>query len=297
MNERERALAEELLKDLPGGVAIYEEWIQLPESQARVDAKYGPDYTVEQAISVMLRKRRVQINTRSVSGGSRSYKPPKDEEPEPVRIQIDPEEFKRLQQEKVNRYLTHYDKIAPNDLSVIQDLASVEVEQEKLHELQRETIISGDVVGAGRVAYSLKLMSDQARALQRHLHIDRLSREREAERQTEADKVLGVIDEAGAWVEQHGFLLDHLGCQPKGVIGKSDIRFGVLLWDFREIPFTLTWTCPRCGETVTFTHTPSEEDLKAIEPEWVNWEEEDYQVKEQALRGAQEEEEDEEDDG
>ena len=297
-SEADWYIAEKQMGDVP--VAVFKDWLELPESISRVEQEYGEDWTLLDALKVMWPKPRAPKLTYSygkkkaagLSGAKRSYKPPKDEEDETVALAITPEEFEARCQERVEKYTQFYMNIAPNDAAVINDLAAVEVEQEVLHGMMRDAMMNGRVTTANRIGYTLKGMSEQAGHLQKVLHIDRLTREREAERMSDADEVIAVIDDAGDWMEKHGLKLVHEGCSPETVMGESRILFGIMLWDFMEVGVKIEWICPRCNQPVVFEHIPSAEELaETTEPEWVEAEEEEFRTKEVQVQREKEEEE------
>ncbi len=303
--EHEWAELESHLAKLGNGItrAIFEEWLKLDETQKTLVEKYGENYSLWQALSHMVKP---PVRTRAGNltfeqgtkkrrsrglGGDRSYKADDEGEPESG----DPggglpeEEFNRRVQQRMDDYLLAYKDVAPNDMASLRDLCLIEVNIELLNGLVAREYGKGEPDGSkiGRYLYALKGASEQHRALQRSLHIDRATREREAAKASDVDEVMQVIDAAGEYVEEQGIPLVHYGCTIAGAQGKSDIQFGFMLWVFRELPVDVVWLCPRCGQQVTVHHTPTAEDLRAAaEPAWVGEEEAHYRANEEKLRGG-----------
>ncbi len=307
--EHEWAELESHLAKLGNGItrAIFEEWLNLGETQAALAEKYGENYSVWQALSYMVtpptRTRASKLlyekGTRGRKdrglGGDRSYRPGKsedgasDDDGDPGGG-LPEEEFNRRVQERLDDYLLAYKDVAPNDMASLRDLCLIEVNIELLNGLvaREYSKASPDGSKIGRYLYALKGASEQHRALQRSLHIDRATREREAAKASDVDEVLQIIDAAGEYVEEQGIPLIHTNCTVEGAQGKSDIQFGFMLWSFRELPVKVEWVCPRCGERVQILHSPSEADLQAAaEPAWVGEEEALYRANEEKLRGSQ----------
>lgn len=312
-DERAWATAEALLENKPDLVKAFKTWLEFPESQARIEQDYGAEWTLEQAVKMMLPNRKpgkpiLAVGSRKRAGPGREIKrgpyrvgvqgdpdeemeePEEDEPPETALPAIDTKQFQQLVKERIAVYVRSYSDITPNDQAVIDDLAAREVEMDVLHQMLRE-VMSGeqDKATAGKIAslnYALKKNSEEVRALQKHLHIDRLSREKEAEKMGAADEAAEVIDLAGEFVEKWVVKIIHTGCQVSGVIGKSDILFfEVVRGAFPEVGFDFTFICPRCMQKVEFHYRPTADEIAAArEPAWVAEHEAEYNAKDMELK-------------
>ncbi len=314
--EHEWAELEESLRKIGNGVTldIFKAWLGLAETEARLNEKYGEDaWTLEQALDLMVTppvqrrsskllyekgtsresKRRAGA---SLSGAERSYKASKSEaanetvadgENKTPFNTISKEEFEKRVAERLKEYTAYFTDIAPNDMALLRNLCYVEVNIDILNGLSALEYTKPEPDGAAisRFSYALKGLNEQARAIQRDLHIDRATRQKEQEKSTDLEEVMGIIDAAGEFAERQSVPLVHK-CKVDGVLGTSTFRFGGVVWAFREIAFSHFFTCPRCGEQVIVEHIPSAEDLRASdEPEWVWEEEQAFAMKEQAVTG------------
>lgn len=275
-NEVDFQEAQRSLEPYKGAMDLesFKEWLAWPETIQRLVDRYGPDYTIAQAVEL------------AVGGKKRKSHKASDSQPAPAEAAPAPPELSPDtpdSQVRLNRRLAEYHQrfadITPNDRATILDLVTAELAAEETNRMLTEEFGKGvsDALRVSNLNQTLKLLSDRMRLLQRALGIDRATREREVKKRGEVDEVLDLMDAAGAWVENEAIRLVH-----------CDTLYGYLITDFREQEAAVEWNCPACKERVRFEHVPTEEDLKANEPEWVAVEEEPYRS---ALAVEREEEE------
>lgn len=177
---------------------------------------------------------------------------------------------------RIAEYEAFYSRISPNDRASLTDLVQAERNIARLNVRLTAELSArlSDPVSVKNYQDALSRASQQSRALQTMLHIDRESREKEAAQSSDADKALGTVDAAGAWYEQFATPIIHRGCRAPKLPGESDILFGTILWDFEELPARVEVKCPKCGEWVVIELKPTEQAMvETTEPSWVAEEE------------------------
>ncbi|CAG1769846.1 hypothetical protein BAC2_00625 [uncultured bacterium] len=177
---------------------------------------------------------------------------------------------------RMAEYEAFYSRISPNDRASLTDLVQAERNIARLNVRLTAEMSARlpDPVSVKNYQDALSRASQQSRALQTMLHIDRESREKEAAQSSDADKALGTVDAAGAWYEEFATPIIHRGCRASKLPGASDILFGTILWDFEELPARVEVRCPKCGEWVGVELKPTEQALvETTEPPWVAEEE------------------------
>jgi phage FluMu protein Com len=275
-----RRAAEALQSGGMWDIDSFRDWLGWVETQEMLRQRYGDGWTLDDALQYIKptdappaspRTTRAERKRARGFGARPTRENDGDDSDQTVLVNpqdiIGAEEFNRRVEDVVKKYVSHYTDIAPNDLSAIRDMASAEVAMEIVNQLMAAEM--HDPQAVSRYNYALKLLSERARAIQKMLGIDRSAREQVAREQSDADKAIAVISEAGAWVESQMLMVYH-----------CDILLGMFWTDFKEIEWHITSKCPRCGDTVEFVHIPSEEDLRAKEPEWVAREEAEYRQRE-----------------
>ncbi len=309
---------EERLRQVPKiTLEDFKSWLDIAESKSKLDAKYGFDeWTLSQALDLMLQpaaKRRskrlgdtlTKLQRQQLDREDQRFRDSQRERREynqadapaegPADFEsstastwsgVPQEEFDRRVEERLAEYAKWYKDIAPNDMALLKNLCFVEVSIAILNALNAAEFAKSEPDSAtiNRYSQALKGLNEQALSMQRNLHIDRATREREAARLSEVDEALAEIDAAGEYVEEHAIPLVHEHCVTEGVIGESKFLFGYLVWDFLEIEIAVTWTCPRCGQQTHLIHHPKPGDLKAVEPDWVHEEEQEFIAREQAMK-------------
>jgi len=98
------------------------------------------------------------------------------------------------------------------------------------------------------------------------LGIDRAKRQADADKRSDVDSVMAIIEEAGKWAQEQAIRIVH-----------CDTLIGWVLLEFRERPLSVSATCPKCNERFCVDHLPSQEDIAgAVEPAWIADEENAY---------------------
>ena len=296
------------ITDPPNALAYFERWLDKTETQERLNFKYPEGWTLAQALLMwMTLNSRVEAVGKNVhltrgekqrqAQAVRDYGDPPDEESgngddngdeDSIPLPMSAGDWEIRYKGYLQELTSWYKDIAPNDMRGLEDLASAYVEREALQMLSKLHSIAGKVKFITQLSAALAKQSTRISALEQRLHIDRASREREAEGKSDADAVLEVLDAAGDWVAKHSVKIVHERCRVPGVIGKSDIQFGILMWAFKECYFKLYYDCPRCGRRQKFEHVPSPADVAAAtEPPWVDAHEQEYAAKERQLNSEQ----------
>ena len=222
-SERDWALIESRIRMLGSRLSEQElrDWLALPETHAQLTEQHGEGYTLDDALDSLLgprpKKRPQRYMPRdkskdrkrvSLSGAERPYQAPKGKNaaevgggfeafvPEEAYTGITQEQFMERVDGRLKEYRAHFKDIAPNDMALLRNLSYVEVNIEILNELMSREYAKSMPEGAAisRYTYALKGLSDQARNLQKDLHIDRATREKETARLSEVDEVMQVLD-------------------------------------------------------------------------------------------------------
>ncbi len=304
-------------------------WLDIEESQAQLDAKFGEDaWSLLQALELMLQPAGKRRARRASDGLTRNQRRQLDREDQQSRDSqrerseldhldeppapalsgedqaatplesagpsawagVPQDEFDRRVQDRLKEYSQWYKDIAPNDAALLKNLCYVETSIAILNALLAAEFARPEPDSAviNRYSQSLKGLNEQALSMQRNLHIDRATREREAAKLSQVDEALAEIEAAGEYVEEHAYPLIHEPCVTPAAIGESRFLFGYLVWDFPEIEFAVTWTCPRCGRETHLIHTPNADDQKAVEPAWVHGEEQEFIAREDRVKAEEE---------
>lgn len=215
-------------------------------------------------------ERREELKAESDGAVERASEPPVKSHPNSDEIvYISEGDFNK----RIAEYLAFYKDVSPNDMSTLKDLVWTEQNIARINMLMRDETGKAypDPVAIKNYSDSLARLSQQSRALQETLHIDRAAREREAQASSESEKALEVIGTAGAYAEEYGHPIDHK-CSKGGIF-----RYGYVLWDFQEVEVEHRFVCKKCGELVSVKRTPSAAEIAAAtEPDWVAEEEAEY---------------------
>ena len=270
--------AEQKLRGSEFDLAGLKDWLAIPENQTRLAVAFGEGWTLDQALELCgIKASRATPPTpfqvkmaepRDRSDGIRPTREAVGEMSDKVDLAslFDSEEFKRRVAARIAEYQHDFGEITTNDLATVRNLAGTEIGIDAVNQLLAESL--GDPRKVSRYTHALKEMTELSIALQRSLGIDRVARSKAEEKQSDADKVLEIMRESGEWLERQGIRIEHCG-----------ILYGLYITDFREIPFTIAFTCPRCNEKVEIPHIPNDNDLRAVEPDWVALEEGQYRVR------------------
>lgn len=172
---------------------------------------------------------------------------------------------------RVMAYESKFTDVTENDRALLRALVNAELASERMNWLLQQELVQ-ELPNADRIQ---KLNAALANAnanqlsIQKQLGIDKLTRDKQKEDRGDVDEVLDIIEEAGAFVEANGILLQH----------HCGEYLGMLVTAFREFRWDITVEkCPLCNaENVKFTHEPDKDDVKAVEPTWVKQEEAKFQ--------------------
>jgi len=272
------------------------EWLNIPANQQLVINAKGADFTLNDALdmlnapaassTVRARLGMHQLNRRRRRGNlvpdALPDTPPRgsltgvdkvtDDDNEQAQAQDTlplPSVTKDEINQRLEELLAGQTDVQPQDISTARRLVQAEALVEKYYGL----LNAGNLKPAHITALNLAIekQSKIATDCQKLLGIDRAKRRAEADKRSDVDKVMEVIEEAGKFAQDQAIQIVH-----------CDTLIGWVLPDFREYGFALTGTCPKCRETFTLVHTPSEDDkASAFEPEWVADEEQSYEAGEE----------------
>lgn len=267
-------------------------WLKLPETTPRLIARYGDKWTLKQALELCVgklepqeepgtpekKKRRRRRNTLALERGvvidGSAQKEDADDE-EGIDFNQMLSDLDERVEAKVTEYLSRFEDVSPADISAVRDMVRAELSSEEIyHRLNRE-FLSTEPKDARIKIYtdSLKNLSQQTRALQVMLNIDRASRDQEANKRSDVDEVLEIVDAAGEWVKQNATEVVHCSTHIAWIVN-----------DFKEFPDRYSTICPKCKRKIGFERKPNEIDLLAIEPEWVEQEEAVYESEARLVR-------------
>jgi hypothetical protein len=175
---------------------------------------------------------------------------------------------------KLAELLAGQTDVQAQDLSLARRFVQAELLSQKYYEL----LTSGKNVPTALISALNLAIEKQSRIAGdclKLLGIDRAKRQAEADKRSDVEQVLAVIEEAGKFALASCIQIVH-----------CNTLIGWVIPEFREVGFTITGTCPKCREAYSIVHVPSEEDLRfTTEPDWVAAEESSYSL------GKEEEEE------
>ncbi len=168
---------------------------------------------------------------------------------------------------RVAKYESGFEGITPNDLAMIQSMASTEISIEELNVLLQGEYLAENP-NADRIQKLAAALANQNKNLvdiQVRLGIDKATRDKAKESDSDVEQVFGIIDEAAEYMKRHSMVVMHCG-----------IMIGRYVTDFEEFSALLRTRCPRCGQEFETVKVPDAEDLRALEPEHVAPEEAKY---------------------
>jgi len=148
------------------------------------------------------------------------------------------DEIERAVQAKVKEYLDTFIDPTPNDKASVQMLALLEVQMDRI----QSQLMLPDISPEERknMMDTMKTISAEHRQREHLLGIDKRTRDEDQGGSDMVEKITDIIDQAAAYYEKKIIELNHCG-----------IKLGHLLAHFEDWEFT--FTCPRCGEKVTYT--------------------------------------------
>lgn len=250
--------------------AGFSAWLAAPGTEEKLVMEYGEDWVLEQALTFAtggpLSLKRTGKRTRKRLAEAIERDEKRASEPV-VDMPVTVEELERRVEARYQSYLSAYEGITLNDMAMLRDLADAEVEREHFSRLMKSEMLREfpDANRIGRYSTALKEASARMQSIQKMLGIDKRTRDDSAEKRSDLEEVLGVIEAAGEFVEGHSVLVTH-----------CNILIGQYVTAFLEFSVTITHTCPMCRAEVKVERKPTEEDLRAFEPEWIAEDESKY---------------------
>jgi hypothetical protein len=245
-------------------------WLAYPESQTRLVQAFGAAWTLAQALTLatggpeaVRRVGKATLKKKVADALAKTQDPA---------AALGPNLEKRIQ-DKLAIYLAQFRsdadmRITANDEASLRDLVQAEIALEQLNALRDDEIAKVAELNPAAIkdlTTSIKVLSEQTRALQTILGISRAERLKKKDKGSGLEEVLELIEDAGAWVLENASPIDH-----------CDIHIGFIVSDFREIGFVYQMECPKCHQQFVIEHVPDAADQLAIEPSWVAAEEAQY---------------------
>lgn len=253
-------------------------WLAFPETETRLQQAYGDSWTLEQALTL------------ATGGENKDHKPKRPRQRKAPAVEAPPpaprpgsteeslQELENRVEARIVLYHGYFEDRSPNDEAAIRDLATTEIMLEVMNRrrlveaLAPVTEASSERIS--KLVADIAKLSDQHNKLQKLLGIDRLTRDREKEQKSDVEQVLEMIKDAAEWVEAE--------CVP---VVHCNRVLAHIYPDFREFPFEFKIICPKCEQVVVVRHAPSDEDRRAIQPEWVEQEEKEFAAVETLVEG------------
>lgn len=219
-------------KVTPGQIRQYR---ALKTTTAALDAQYGAGNWGDDQVADYIRlKRRAKADAAKIEAAAQRQGL--------VPVGLTPQSF----DERYRAYELAYDNLTPNDRTSLKTLVALEIQ---IEQAQVDMLIQENVLNRAKIGDSIATLSREHRQLQDNLGISRARRKQETNAQDEVNR---LRDGARAFVENLGVLIACGHCASK-------FEMGWILFHFRDdVPWTFTFTCPRCNEVTTLTgvHEP-----------------------------------------
>ena len=155
------------------------------------------------------------------------------------------------EKERIQAYLDYYEDPAPNDLVMIQAMATYEV---SIHNAQQHLQITLEGKEPSRAAAKnwadiIQGLTREHRQIQDTLGIGRAERDKEDRTADQREYITGIIQKSAAFVREHAIPIRCPHCTSEEA--QVEINLGMILFHFRQdVPWHFECQCPRCGETV-----------------------------------------------
>lgn len=241
-------------------------WLSMPDTENKLVERFGDGWSLGDALTLATGGPKVVRRA-----GKKKQRGEVEDVPEigqvPVDMRVGIENIESRVSVKVDLYEADFEDMTANDRASVKDLAYTEVALDELHRLRvielAQQYPNSDSLK--RYGETIKILSEQTRALQKMLDIDRATRLK-SKKKDAVDDVMEVIEAAGRWVEEESIEIK---------IGSTLIGF--LVTDFPELEHRIMVKLPKEGWQ-TFEYFPTEKAKRAIEPDWVGEEELRYGV-------------------
>lgn len=231
-------------------------WLTGPDTEDRLIKRFGEAWTLGDALTLATGG----VSKRKAGKRQKEAAPEVEEVEEPTNLPlaVAMEDLESRVSARVEEYLEGFEDVSVNDEASLRDLANAEVALGELNKL-RLVELSKEFPNADtlkRMTESIKLLSEQTRALQKMLDIDRITRNAKQKKRESVEEIMDVMEQAGKWVEEEAIEIK---------VGTTLI--GYLVTDFPELEHTVMVKMPGGWESVDYK--PTEKAKKAVEPNWI----------------------------
>jgi hypothetical protein len=155
------------------------------------------------------------------------------------------------EEERIQAYLDYYEDPAPNDLVMIQAMATLEAAIISARQ-QWRTILEGEDpsrTAAKTWADIIRGLTREHRLIQDTLGIKRADRDKEDKDADQREYVTSTIQKAAAFVKEHAIPIRCSHCADEDA--QVEINMGMILFHFRQdVPWRFECQCPRCEKPV-----------------------------------------------
>jgi len=154
---------------------------------------------------------------------------------------------------RVQEYLRVYEEpAAPNDMVMLRQMATMEVQMESVQTRLNTAIQDGDQARTRTWSGIMKSMVKDHRDIQSLLGIDRTSRDKSKSRDEMVEYIQDIIRKAGEFVDEHAIPIRCPTCMESQA--QTELDMGHILFHFRQdVPWKFEFQCPMCGEVLTIS--------------------------------------------
>jgi len=155
------------------------------------------------------------------------------------------------EEERIQAYLEYYENPAPNDLVMIEAMATYEMAIRSARQQWRTVMEGADPARTAAKTWAdiIRGLTREHRLIQDTLGIKRADRDKEDKDADQREYVTSIIQKASAFVREHAIPIRCPHCADEDA--QVDINMGMILFHFRQdVPWRFECQCPRCGETV-----------------------------------------------
>ena len=170
-------------------------------------------------------------------------------EREQVSLPILPQDA--TEEDRIQAYLEYYENPAPNDLVMIEAMATLEVAIHNARHQWRAVMASAEPSRTAAKSWSdiIRGLTREHRLIQETLGIERADRDKEDKDADQREYVTSVIQKSAAFVREHAVPIRCPHCTKEEA--QVELNLGMILFHFRQdVPWRFECQCPRCGETV-----------------------------------------------
>lgn len=228
------------------------DYVMRPTTQEALVEKYGVDWTLQDALA--------SVQPLLSPGAGRKARKGKLV----AEVATEPVDFEAEIQKRMAETLRDAVDVQPRDLALVRQLVAHEIQSERMLARLAATEDTDEIVA---LTNALERTRKSIVDLQKTLGIDRLTRRKQAEVMSDAEKVLAELAAAGQWVFDGADKIVH-----------CDTLVAWVVNNFRgHTAWRAEFTCPKCFQVFAVEYTPSAAAVaQEQEPAWVAEEEASY---------------------